>query len=115
MGHDISAYLGHADPSDPLEFLEDWAKEPEIAYLRRGSSNPMRHQLYEVLDAREYDGDLSGIWAARWFSREQLQTALIRLRERSARGLAVGPEIVFIEDCLAALPPERSSVFVAFG
>jgi hypothetical protein len=115
VGHDISAFLGPADPCDPLEPLADWSNQPEVAYLRRGSSSPLRHELYDALDAREYDGDVSGVWAARWFNREQLQTALGRLRPRRGQGLEVGPEIEFVESCLAALPPGRTSVYIAFG
>ena len=115
MGHDISAYLGDADPTDPLEQLDRWNELPEVAYLRRGSSNPWRHTLYEVLGAREYDGDVSGVWAARWFDRSLLQTALVRLCQRLAEGQEVQPEIDFVQSCLAALPPDRTSVFVTFG
>lgn len=115
MGHDITAYLGDADPADPLEPLADWSDRPEAAYLRRGASSAWRHTLYEVLDATEYDGDVSGVWAARWFDREQFQTALGRLRQRLADGQDVQPEIDFVQACLAALPPDRASVFVAFG
>jgi hypothetical protein len=115
MGHDISAYLGDADPADPLEQLDDWNNRPEAAYLRRNSSNPYRHTLYEVLDAQEYDGDVSGVWAVRWFDRGQLQTALRRLQDRLAKGQEIQPEIDFVQACLAALPPDRSSVFVTFG
>jgi hypothetical protein len=115
MGHDISAYLGLADPADPLEYPDNWNELPEIAYLRRGASNPLRHTLYEVLDAQEYDGDVSGVWAARWFEREQLQAALVRLRQRLAEGHEVQPEIDFVQACLATLPPVRKSVFITFG
>jgi hypothetical protein len=115
MGHDISAYLGDSDPADPLEPLEGWSRLPEVAYLRRGSSNPWRHALYEVLDAQEYDGDVSGVWAARWCDRTQLETALARLQQRLAPGHEVQPEIDFVQSCLAALPPHRTSVFMTFG
>src|SRR5262245_1020696 len=115
MGHDITAYIGDADPADPLEQLDDWTFRPEAAYLRRGSSNPWRHTLYEVLDAQEYDGDLSGVWAAQWFDRTRLRTALARLRQRLAEGQEVQPEIGFVQACLAALPPGRTSVFITFG
>ncbi len=115
MGHDISAYLGNQDPEDPFAYLEGWTNQPEIASLRRGSSNPMRHQLYEVLKATEYDGDVSGIWDARWFNRNQLELALEQLRERLTQGLDVQPEIEFVTNCLSALPLDRSSVFIAFG
>jgi hypothetical protein len=89
MGHDISAYLGDADPADPFEQLEGWSKLPDVAYLRRGSSNPWRHTLYEVLNAQEFDGNVSGVWAARWFDRGQFQTALARLQQRMADGQEV--------------------------
>jgi hypothetical protein len=115
MGHDISAYLGSADPADPLEQLDRWSELPEIAYLRRGSSNPYRHTLYEVMDAQEYDGDVSGVWAARWFNREELKAGLARLQQWLAEGQEVQPEIDFVQSCLAALPPDRTSVFVTFG
>ena len=115
MGHDISAYLGSADPADPLEQLDGWNELPEAAYLRRGSSNPYRHTLCEVLDAQEYDGDVSGLWAARWFNRKELQVGLARLQQRFAEGQEVQPEIDFVQACLAALPPGRTSVFVTFG
>ena len=115
VGHDISAYLGPDEPSDPFQYLENWPEHPEIAYLRRGASNPLRHQLYEALDAREYDGDVSGVWAARWFNRQELELALVRLRARKDEGLEVDPEIEFIADCLEALPPDRSRVFITFG
>src|SRR5262245_3259025 len=115
MGHDVSADLGAADPADPLEQLDGWSQLPEVAYLRRGSGNPWRHTLYEVLDAQEYDGDVSGVWAARWFCREQLHNGLARLRQRLAQGQEVQPEIDFVQACLAALPPDRTSVFVTFG
>ncbi len=115
MGHDISAYLGPADPSDPLEYLEGWSAEPQVASLRRGASSPLRHRLYEALGAQEYNGDVSGVWAGRWFDRWQLQRAMERLRALRARGLGVDPEIEFIASCLAALPPKRLSVFIAFG
>lgn len=115
MGHDISAYLGPTDPADPLEQLDGWSKLPEVAYLRRGSSNPFRHTLYEVLDAQEYDGDVSGVWAARWFSRAELQSGLVRLQQRLAEGQEVQPEMDFVQACLGALPPNRTCVFVTFG
>ena len=115
MGHDISAYLGNADPTDQYEQLDNWSNLPETSYLRRGSSNPWRHTLYEVLDAQEYDGDVSGIWAARWFDRSQLQTALGRLQQRLADGQDVRPEFDFVSACLASLPVDRRSVFITFG
>jgi hypothetical protein len=115
MGHDISAYLGAADPADPEEQLDNWSDLPEVAYLRRNAYNPLRHTLYEVLGAQEYDGDVSGIWAARWFDRDQLLAALQQLLQRLATGQEVQPEIDFLEACLAALPPDRTSVFITFG
>jgi hypothetical protein len=115
MGHDISAYLGSSDPADPLEQLDGWGDLPEVAYLRRGSSNAYRHTLYEVLDAQEYDGDVSGVWAARWFNREELQAGLVRLQQLFAEGQEVQPEVDFVQACLDALPLNRTSVFVTFG
>jgi hypothetical protein len=115
MGHDIYAYIGDVEPADSFEQLENWSERAEAAYLRRGSSNPWRHTLYDVLDAQEFDGDVSGVWAARWFNRGQLQTALARLQQRLADGQEVQPEIDFVQACLAALPPNLTSVFVTFG
>jgi hypothetical protein len=115
MGHDIEAFLGQADPEEPFEYLDGWSNQPEIAYLRRGAYNPLRHELYEALEAQEYDGDVSGVWAARWFNRDQLQAALERLQKRKRQGLEVDPEIQFIKTCFAAMPPERCSIFITFG
>lgn len=115
MGHDISAYLGSADPADPLEYPGGWNELPEIAYLRRGAYNPLRHALYEVLDAQEYDGNVSGDGRARWFSRGQLSAALQQLFQRLASGHEIQPEIDFVRQCLAALPPDRTSVVIWFG
>ena len=115
MGHDISAYLGPVDPADPLVELENADDLPETAYLRRSAFEPLRHTLYEVLDTEEYDGGVSGLGAGRWFSRDQFQAALVRLRQRLGEGWQVQPEIDFVQECLAALPPNRTSVFIIFG
>jgi hypothetical protein len=115
VGHEISAYLGPAEPSGPYEYLDGWPAQREVASLRRGASSPLRHRLYEALGAHEYDGDVSGVWAGRWFNRGQLQRAVEWLQALRTQGLEVGPEIEFIESCLAALPPNRFSVFIAFG
>lgn len=115
MGHDISAYIGDTDPSDPFEYLDGWPDRPEVAYLRRGAYNPLRHTLYEVLDAQEFDGDVSGVWAARWFNRERMRLALRRLWLRWREGTKVKPEIRFVQACLDSLPANRDWVFVTFG
>lgn len=115
MGHDISAYLGPNDPKLRTEWLEADLEGPEIAYLHRTDSDPLRHQLYEVLDAQDCDGNASGAPGTRWFSRKQLELALVRLRDRLASGLEVEREIGFVETCLDALPPHRDSVYVYFG
>ncbi len=115
MGHDISAYLGPDDPRLRTEWLAAELEGPEIAYLHRTDSDPLRHQLYEVLDAQDCDGNASGAPATRWFSREHLESGLARLRERLASGLEVDREIRFVESCLRALPPGRDSVYVYFS
>jgi hypothetical protein len=58
---------------------------------------------------------VSGVWAARWFDRGQLQKALARLQHRVGGGEEVQPEIDFVRACLVALPPDRTSVFLTFG
>ena len=115
MGHDISAYLGSTDPEDLYADLSNWNELPEIAELCRGASHPQRHTIYEVLDATEYDGNVSGIWAARWFNRGQLSLALERLQVRMADGSDVQREIAFVTGCVDALPDDRECVFVTFG
>ena len=115
MGHDISAYLGPDDPSLQTEWLASELEGPEIAYLRRGSHNPLRHQIYEVLDARECDGDASGAPGTRWVTREKLESALVELERRRRDGVPVDEEVRFVRECLAALPAHRSSVYIYFG
>ena len=115
MGHDISAHLGPDDPRLRTEWLAAELEGPEIACLRRTDSDPLRHQLYEVLDAQDCDGNASGAPGTRWFSREQLELGLARLRERSASGREVEREIRFVEGCLRALTHGRDSVYVYFG
>jgi hypothetical protein len=66
-----------------------------------------------VLDAQEYDGDVSGTGAGRWFDRAAFETALSRLKDHSPQD-EVQPEIDFVLTCLAALPTDRTSVFVSF-
>lgn len=115
MGHDISAYLGDNDPADLFDNLSNWSELPEIAELCRNASNPLRHTIYEVLDATDYEGNVSGIWAARWFNRQQLNIALTLLNELFSDGLDVERENKFVRDCLYALPDNRDCVFVTFG
>ena len=107
MGHDITAYLSSADPDEPSDKFENGFAQTvllKVAFLERGSHNPLRHTLYEVLDAQECDGNVSGIYAQRWFSRERLETGLARLSQRLAEGLQVQCEIDFVRACLAELP-----------
>lgn len=116
MGHDIHAYLGPRDPVGPLERLEDdWSQFRQVAYLRRGASDPLRHELYPALDAQDCAGDASGLWEGRWFDRQHLRRALERLQARLAEGVEVEPEIRFVSACLDALPADRSSVYVTFA
>lgn len=115
MGHDISAYLGPDDPWLQTEWLASELEGPEVAYLRRGAHSPMRHQIYEVLDAQECDGDVSGAPGTRWVARGTLEAALAELERRSRDAVPVDEEIRFVSECLEALPPHRNSIYIYFG
>ena len=116
MGHVIKAYLGLADPDDPSDKLENWAQIPmlTVAFFERGAYSPLRHTLYEVLDAQECDGDVSGVYAQRWFSREQLDMAQTCLRQRLADGMEVQAEMDFVQACLSELPSNRKYLCISF-
>ncbi|HZZ81923.1 MAG TPA: hypothetical protein VFE62_25715, partial [Gemmataceae bacterium] len=115
VGHDIGAYLGDADPADPLEELEGWHELPGVAYLRRNSWDPLCHTLYEVLDVEEFAGSHSGKGIGRWFDRDDLEIGVAELLVRLAAGQDVRPEIDFLRASLAALPEGRASLFLGFG
>lgn len=115
MGHDISAYLGPDDPSLQTGWLASELEGPEVAYLRRGSHNPLRHQIYEVLNAQECDGDVSGAPGTRWVTREKLEAALSELERRKHNGTPVDEEIRFVRECLDNLPAHRNSIYIFFG
>jgi len=115
MGHDISAYLGPDDPALQTEWLPSELEGPEIAYLRRNAYNPLRHQIYEVLDAQDCDGDVSGAPGTRWVTRDKLESALAELERRRLAGALVYEEIRFVRECLSALPPHRRSIYIYFG
>lgn len=115
MGHDISAYLGPDEPALQTEWLARELEGPEVAYLRRGAYNPLRHQIYEVLEVQECDGDVSGAPGTRWVTRERLESALKELKSRRDDGIPVDEEIRFVRECLDALPAHRSSIYIYFG
>jgi hypothetical protein len=115
VGHDISAYLGPDDPALQTEWLASELEGPEVAYLRRGAHNSLRHQIYEVLDAQECDGDVSGAPGTRWVTRGKLESALVELERRNRDGTAVDEEVRFVRECLNALPPHRGSIYIYFG
>jgi hypothetical protein len=115
VGHDISAYLGPDDQNLQTEWLATELQGPQVAYLRRGAHNSLRHQIYEVLDAQDCDGDVSGAPGTRWVTREKLESALKELERRRDDGIAVNEEIRFVRECLGALPAHRSSIYVYFG
>lgn len=115
MGHDITAYLGTADPENPAEHNAfDRSILLRVAFLECGAYSPLRHTLYEVLNATDCDGDVSGIYAQRWFSREQLETAQADLSQRINDGAQVQREMDFVKTCLAELPPNRQYVCISF-
>src|SRR4051794_23236444 len=113
MGHDIDAYLGLVAPTDLKQVASPDELTDEIAELRG------HWGLYDVLDAQEYDGKVSGIGLGRWFSRDQLILALRRLKDQYPTEFEItvrsndgsqrseqmaNPAIGFIQSCLDQLP-----------
>ena len=113
MGHDTTAYLGGIIPTDPQSAASSNERGEKIAHLRG------HYDLYEVLDAEEYDGRVSGIGIGRWFTRDQLRTGLERLRLKEqaldSDDWTYQPAIAFLETCLDRLPSTRDWVYVDFG
>ena len=87
MGHDISGYL-----------KADTDQSNEIAYLRRGASNPLARTIYAALQRPEFDVGVSGSGFGATFTNEYLRDALARLPE----GEDVDAERKFLNDCIAA-------------
>ena len=85
-----------------------------MAFLERGAYSPLRHTLYEVLNAQECDGDVSGHYAQRWFSREQLEAAKTRLSQLLADGAQLQYEMDFVKTCLTELPSNRKYACISF-
>jgi hypothetical protein len=115
VGHDITAHLGPDDPSLRTEWLARELEGPEVSYLRRGANDPLRHVIYEVMDARECDGDVSGGPGTLWVTREELGAALAELERRRREGALVDEEIRFVGECLKALSAGRDRVYIYFG
>ena len=128
MGHDTTAYSGQIQPADLQTVASQGELAEEIAYLRGNFG------LYEVLDARFYDGRVGGIGIGRWFTRGQLQQGVRRLwaRDRSLshtriawrdgvsgrwRGsrYSVRPAIKFLQTCLDRMPADHDAVYIHFG
>lgn len=113
MGHDTTAYLGRIIPPDPQMAASTDELGEEIAYLRGN------YGQYEVLDAEEYDGRVSGIGIGRWFTRDQLRSGLerLRLKERTLEpaGWTCQPAIAFLETSVDRLPPDQEWVYINFG
>lgn len=70
MGHDISAYRKARGKDNQAE---------EVAYIRYGAFNGSARRFYQVLNAQNLDGVVSGIGESREFSRDELFAALTKL------------------------------------
>jgi hypothetical protein len=113
MGHDTTAYLGRQIPLEPHMAASADELGAEIASLRGN------YGQYEALGAEMYDGRVSGGGIGRWFTRNQLEQGLERLRvkqqtlEPAVR--TCRPAIEFFETCLSHLSPDQEWVYIDFG
>lgn len=83
MGHDIYGYK----PSDTKK---------EVAYLRRGAFNPLKHTIYDALDCHECNGGVSGNGSEKEFTKDELIIALNKI-DSSENFI---PERSFLNDCI---------------
>ncbi|WP_411953560.1 hypothetical protein ACKXGF_09795 [Alkalibacillus sp. S2W] len=94
--------------------------QQQIAYARFHMFNDSAHDLYQLLDAKECDGGVSGIGAKKTFSKQQIEQALSQLQKRLDRfnhqSIDLDDQQIkrFLTDCLETAE-EEGQVDVCFA
>lgn len=96
MGHDIYGQINKKDKSS-------------IAYLRRGAFNILNNEIYNALNAQEYNANCSGCGEGRAFTKKELLKA-----DRYLDDGDLEPEREFIADCLDNLD-NNDNIYIYFG
>jgi Fe-S oxidoreductase len=91
MSHEIEAYVYRGDTLFPI-----------FEMRRAGLDNPLRHVIYRLLGAEEFDAGCSGVGNGRWFTQEEIKAAIARLpAEQEAEQDDLERERLFLERCSA--------------